>query len=262
MRHRILIVEDDADVRRALTIRLKAAGYDVTTAADETGALAAARDSPPDLVLLDLGLPRGDGYEVMDRIRRIGRLAAVPVVVLSARDPETEGPRSRAAGAVAFLTKPPDPGQLLRVIADNVSKVGARPRTTPKILLVEDDLDTRTGLSIRLEAHGFDVVEAPDGASAVAVAVRERPDLIILDLGLPGGDGFALIQRFRTHAVLSPTPVIVLSARDPAANRARALDWGAAEYFQKPADDQALLEAIRRALGGRTSGTAPTVAGP
>jgi len=245
---RILIVEDDADVRRALTIRLTAAGYDVTSAADGTDAVAAARDVPPDLVLMDLGLPTIDGYALMDRIRRIGGLAGIPIVVLSARDRVTEEPRSRAAGAVAFFTKPPDSDQLLRVIADNLWKVEEESSETPKILLVEDDLDTRTGLIIRLEAHGFEVVEALDAASAIAVGVRDRPDLIILDLGLPGGDGFALIQRFRNHGALSSTPVIVLSARDASTNRARALESGAVEYFQKPADDQALLDAIRKAL--------------
>jgi DNA-binding response OmpR family regulator len=250
MQRRILIVEDDADVRRALTIRLKAAGYDVMTAADGASAIASARDVPPDLVLLDLGLPGGDGYAVMDRIRRIGSLSRIPIVVLSARDPRTEEPRSKAAGAVAFLSKPPDPDHLLRVIAENVWQVEGRPASGAKILLVEDDQDTRTGLTIRLESQGFAVVEALDAASALAVGVRERPDLILLDLGLPAGDGFALLHRFRSHGALFSVPVIVLSARDPASNRAKALDSGAAEYFQKPADDKALLEAIRRALRG------------
>lgn len=248
MQRRVLIVEDDADVRRALAIRLKAAGYEVTTAADDASAIAAARDVPPDLILLDLGLPGGDGYAVMGRIRRIGRLSRIPIVVLSARDPRTEEPRSKAAGAVAFLSKPADPAHLLRVIADHVWQTEARPGSAPKILLVEDDLDTRTGLTIRLEGHGFDVVEAVDAASAMAVAVRERPGLILLDLGLPAGDGFTLLHRFRSHGALHSVPVIVLSARDPASNRARALDLGAVDYFQKPADDKALLEAVRRAL--------------
>ncbi|MDP2959650.1 MAG: response regulator [Longimicrobiales bacterium] len=250
MPRRILIVEDDADVRRALTIRLKAAGYDVTTAVDGASAGASARDLPPDLVLLDLGLPGGDGYAVMDRLRRIGRMAHVPVVVLSARDPRTEESRSKAAGAVAFLTKPPDPAHLLHVIAENLWQVEAKAGSVARILVVEDDRDTRTGLIVRLESHGFDVVEAVDAASAVAVGVRERPDLILLDLGLPAGDGFALLRRFRSHGALFAVPVIVLSARDPATNRTEALDAGAVEYFQKPADDKALLEAIRRALRG------------
>lgn len=248
MQRRILIVEDDPDVRRALAVRLKAAGYDVTTSVDAASTIAAARESPPDLVLLDLSLPGGDGYAVMDRLRRVGRLSRIPVVVLSGRDPRTEEPRSKAAGAVAFLSKPPDTDHLLRVIAENVWQVEARPRSAARILLVEDDLDTRTGLAIRLESQGFEVVEAVDAASAVAVGVREQPDLILLDLGLPAGDGFALLQRFRSHGALSSAPVIVLSARDLATNRRRALEAGAFEYFQKPADDKALLEAIRSAL--------------
>ena len=124
----------------------------------------------------------------------------------------------------------------------------ARIDAHPKILLVEDDPDTRAGLAIRLESQGFDVVEALDGASAMGVAVREQPDLILLDLGLPAGDGFVLLQRFRSHGALSSVPVIVLSARDAATNRQKALDAGAVDYFQKPADGPALIEAIRKAI--------------
>jgi DNA-binding response OmpR family regulator len=222
----------------------------VTTAADGASALASARQTPPHLVLLDLGLPAGNGYVVMERIRRMGSLAAVPIVVLSGRDARQEEPRSRAAGAVAFLTKPPDTDELLRVIAENVWAADPKPGSAEKILLIEDDQDTRVGLALRLEHHGFHVVEAMDAASAVAVGVRERPDLVVLDLGLPAGDGFAVLQRFRSHAALSSTPVIVLSARDRATNRPRALDLGAVDYFQKPADEQALLDAIRKALRG------------
>ena len=248
MKRRILVVEDDADLRRALSIRLKAAGYEVTATADGTSALASARETPPSLVLLDLGLPVVDGYEVMDRIRRIGGLAGVPIVILSARDPAQEEARARAAGAVAFVPKPHDPARLLRVIAEQLWEPAARIDAHPKILLVEDDPDTRAGLAIRLESQGFDVVEALDGASAMGVAVREQPDLILLDLGLPAGDGFVLLQRFRSHGALSSVPVIVLSARDAATNRQKALDAGAVDYFQKPADGPALIEAIRKAI--------------
>jgi len=83
----------------------------------------------------------------------------------------------------------------------------------------------------------------------VAVARRETPDLILLDLGLPAGDGFLVLERLRAMTGLVATPVIVLSARNPANNEQRALQAGAVAFFQKPPDSREFLTEIRRALG-------------
>ena len=88
-----------------------------------------------------------------------------------------------------------------------------------------------------------------DAVSAVAVARQETPDLILLDLGLPAGDGFLVLERLRALPGLAATPVIVLSARDPANNERRALEAGAVAFFQKPPDNREFLAEIRRALG-------------
>ena len=117
-----------------------------------------------------------------------------------------------------------------------------------KILVVDDDQDLVLGLGMRLRAHGFDVVSANDSYTAVAVARRERPDLLILDLGLPAGEGFVVMERMRSIGELANTPVIVLSARDPIGNRDRSHKLGAHAYFKKPADNEQLLEAIRDAV--------------
>jgi DNA-binding response OmpR family regulator len=123
-----------------------------------------------------------------------------------------------------------------------------------KILIVDDDEHLLLGLAAKLKANGYAVVSAMDGVAAVAVARKEAPDLIILDLGLPAGDGFLVLERLRAMTDLVATPVIVLSARDPAINKQRALKpGGAVAYFQKPPDNRELLAEIRRALGEKVS---------
>jgi two-component system KDP operon response regulator KdpE len=117
-----------------------------------------------------------------------------------------------------------------------------------KILIIEDDPDLRRGLNLRLRANNYDTAFAADAIMALNIAKKEAPDLILLDLGLPGGDGFLVLERMKNIASLACTPVIVLSARDPKANEKRALDAGAEAFFQKPVDDQELLKAIQRAL--------------
>jgi DNA-binding response OmpR family regulator len=119
-----------------------------------------------------------------------------------------------------------------------------------KILIVDDDPDICQGMQVRLEFSGYDTCIAADALSGVSVADKEEPDLIVLDLGLPAGDGFLLIDRVKTHPTLSAIPIIVVSARDARANRARAITAGATAYLQKPVDNVEFLAVIRRALGG------------
>src|ERR1700674_6110106 len=98
----------------------------------------------------------------------------------------------------------------------------------PKILVVDDDPDLVRALRLRLRASNYEVATASDGYTAIAQAKKDRPALIILDLGFPVGDGFVVLDRLQNNDTLSSVPVIVLSARDPQSNQERALKAGAA----------------------------------
>jgi DNA-binding response OmpR family regulator len=124
-----------------------------------------------------------------------------------------------------------------------------------KILIVADDPDLRRGLNLRLRANHFDTAYATDGFSAIAMAQKERPDLIILDIGLPAGDGFIVLDRLQQSAQLSSIPVVVLTARDPQFNRELAMEAGACAFLQKPADNNELLDVIRTTLNPAWPGT-------
>jgi DNA-binding response OmpR family regulator len=124
--------------------------------------------------------------------------------------------------------------------------------TQKKILIVDDDPDVRLGLHVRLKANHYDVIFAADGMASIAEARKHMPDLIILDLGLPAGDGFSVMERLKKNDSLSLIPVIVVSARDRSANKDRALKAGAMAYLQKPVDNAQLLSVIRKALGEKS----------
>jgi DNA-binding response OmpR family regulator len=117
-----------------------------------------------------------------------------------------------------------------------------------KILIVDDDPDLRRALKIRLRASHYQTVQASDGHSAIDMARKEQPSLIILDLGLPVSDGFVVLKNLQDSDTLSTIPVIVLTARDPKFNEWKSLQAGATAFFQKPADSQQLLNVIRAAL--------------
>src|SRR2546423_2802364 len=113
-----------------------------------------------------------------------------------------------------------------------------------KIMIVDDDPELRMALKMRLRAHQYETVSACDGYSAIALAQKERPNLIILDLGLPAGNGYSVLKRLQESDALSSIPVIVLTARDPLGNEERTLDAGATAFFQKPADINELRQVI------------------
>jgi len=121
-------------------------------------------------------------------------------------------------------------------------------REKKKILIVDDDPHLRLALKIRLRANHYDTVQASDGNSAIVVAQKEQPDLIILDLGLPAGDGLAVLERFKESDTLSQIPVIIMTGRDPQFNEQKTLQAGATAFFRKPPDVSELLDVIRVAL--------------
>lgn len=125
--------------------------------------------------------------------------------------------------------------------------------TGKKILIIDDDQDLLLGLTARLKANGYGVICATNAISGITVARKEAPDLVILDLGLPADEGFLVLEQMRRLTDLVATPVIVLSARDPAGNEQRALDAGAVAFYQKPPDNHQFLTAIRHALGETTA---------
>jgi two-component system KDP operon response regulator KdpE len=134
-----------------------------------------------------------------------------------------------------------------------------RPRAGPVVLIVEDDDPVRTALARDLVAHGFRVDEVADGTAALARWEARRPDVILLDLGLPDVDGTTIIRRVRRDAA---TPILVLSARDAEATKVEALELGADDYVTKPfgmPELHARLHALLRRSAGPASSPAGTV---
>jgi DNA-binding response OmpR family regulator len=128
--------------------------------------------------------------------------------------------------------------------------------SVPTVLVVDDDADARRYLGIRLTASGYATVSAGDGAAALAIARRDKPDVVLLDLGLPDADGLAVLRSLRSDPATAGIPVIVMTVSAPTVDRARALAAGATDFFQKPADNGALLASIATAIAGAAAGHA------
>lgn len=117
-----------------------------------------------------------------------------------------------------------------------------------KILIVDDDPVARQILHTQLRSQ-YEIAMTSDAMTAFAEARKIRPDLIVLDLGLPAGGGYSVLQRLKAIPALAVIPVLVVSGLDQAANEQKALDAGAAAYLKKQPSDDTLLEKIHELLG-------------
>ncbi|HEY2746726.1 MAG TPA: response regulator [Polyangia bacterium] len=250
----ILVVDDDRYTTYILKGMLVAAGYRVFLAHDGDAALGAAREKKPDLVTVDLRMPGVDGLAVVEILKHDPDTRKMPIVVLSVTD---DRDRAAAVGADAFLQKPIDAEPLLDCIARLLAERG---KSRQKILLVDDDPGIRMICRDVLESQGYLVREAGEGENAQKEARRFRPDLVLVDVMMPGMDGFTLAQKLRGDRETSLTPIIFLSARGQTADKVRAFKLGAEDYLVKPFDSAELVARVEKALARRDLelGASPT----
>lgn len=116
-----------------------------------------------------------------------------------------------------------------------------------KILIIDDDDDARLLLSLRLKAAGYDTAVAADAREAITMVRRVQPAAILLDIGLPDGSGFLVLDRFKRIPALAHIPIIIVSAEEPQEAEGTALARGALAFLQKPVAQKALLAAVQRA---------------
>ncbi len=250
----VLVVDDDRTTGFILKGMLLKAGYRVLLAPDSDSALNIARDMKPDLITVDLRMPEVDGLALVEILKHDPDTRKTPVVVISVSD---DRERAIAVGADIYLSKPIDLAPLEDAITRLLSERGQRRQ---KIMLVDDDPGIRMICRDVLEAHGYLAREAEDGQKALAEARRFRPDLVLVDVMMPGMDGFDLAQRLRGDRDTSLTPIIFLSARGQTADKVRAFKLGAEDYLVKPFDAAELVARVERALARRDLelGASPT----
>ena len=240
-RKKVLVVDDDAEIRQTLSEQLRMFGFEVSEAADGLSAWTEIRQNAPDAVLLDLAMPRLGGLETLKAIRAFDP-AIVNVVVTGLSDPDLHR-RALELGAVAVLEKPVGGGQLARVLGRPAFLAPAPPR----VLIVDDDAEVREMLEELLAPHGFEVATAPNGDLAMQAIARRAPDVVLLDVVMPGLSGVEILQAIQTIA--PRVKVIMVSGGATPEQRMRSLALGAFDFVRKPVDTAYLLRSIDVAVG-------------
>ncbi len=214
-------------------------------AADGQSALEVARARRPDIIVLDVLLPRMDGWTVLRALKESPETRSIPVVVHSVVDNRAFG---FSLGAFDYLVKPVAPGRLFEIL----SRAGVL-GYPGYVLIVDDDEDIRELLERELQAAGFRTVAVSGGAEALARIERETPSSILLDLMMPDPDGFEVIFRIRDNPALRRVPVVVMTARDLTPADYERLNGSAQRILGKGADMTRLVQDVLRSIGQERS---------
>lgn len=203
----VLVVDDDPAVHDVLRLTIAKEGYRLLHAYDGAEAVEIARRERPDVITLDVMMPKLDGWTVLGKLKSDPALAAIPVIMLTIVDERTLG---YSLGAAEYMTKPIDRNRLLELLRRFAAKAGQA-----TVLVVDDSEDVRAVVRQTVEKSGLKTVEAENGQAALDwLAKNPVPDLVLLDLMMPVMDGFTFLERVQAIPALSRMPIVVLTAKD------------------------------------------------
>ncbi len=246
---KILIIEDEKVLSDVLQSKITKEGFDVIAAGDGEDGYNKIKSEKPDLILLDIVMPKMNGYEVMEKMKEDKN--NTPVIVISNSGQPVEIEKLKQLGVVDYLIKTKfDPSEVIekmkKYLSGKKNMIKVEPEIKPieveggakggkKVLLVEDDSFLREICSKKLAKEGFSVFEAVDGEQAVKNLEKIEPDIILLDVILPALDGFEVLSQIRSskNEKVKKTPVIMLSNLGKDDDIEKALKMGATDYMIK-----------------------------
>jgi signal transduction histidine kinase/DNA-binding response OmpR family regulator len=206
----ILVIEDDPSALRLLREYIEPLGYTLRAAADGERGLEMAAQQRPLAILLDVLVPRIDGWEVLRTLKADPNLRDVPVVMVTIVDEREVG---LALGAVDYLVKPVQRDALLACLA-RLGIAATSPARPPRILAVDDEPAALRLVEGYLAGSGFELVQAASGREALEMVQEQDVDLVICDLLMPDIDGFDVVARLKADARTAPIPILICTAHD------------------------------------------------
>jgi signal transduction histidine kinase/DNA-binding response OmpR family regulator len=234
----VLVIDDDPAAAQLMKRFLEKEDWQVAFAENGKKGIELARQLRPSVICLDVLMPGMDGWSVLSLMKNDPELAGIPVVITSMTDDKNMG---YALGASDYLTKPVNRERLLPVLNRLVPG-----RISPNILVIEDDIPTSQMMDKMLEKEGYRVTKAGNGLTALLCMEQEMPQLILLDLMMPGMDGFEFVEELRKREEWHQVPVVVVTAKTITPEERLRLNGYVKSYVQKAAFDRnALIRLIR-----------------
>jgi PAS domain S-box-containing protein len=240
----VLVVDDDPAVHDVLAATLDKQGYHLTHAKDGFEALNIMRNDPPDIVTLDVMMPKMDGWSVLGIMKSEAQLEHIPVIMLTIVDDRNLG---FSLGAAEYMTKPIDRNRLIALI-----EKFAASKKDGVVLAVDDDADVRAMVRTTIESVGMRVADATNGQEALDwLAANPKPALVLLDLMMPKMDGFEFLERVRENPEFVDLPIVVLTAKELTASERSFLAERTLLVLSKSAQPISKLGFALAAIAGR-----------
>ena len=202
----VVIVEDDRRSLELLELYIEATGVDVIAARDGQEGLEVVRRLHPAAVVLDLYLPKLDGWDVLALLKADPKTSAIPVIIVSMVDERGKG---FALGAADYLVKPVGRDEVLAAL----NRALAMPESQPSVVAIDDDPKALALVTTVLEREGWTVLQAVSGEDGVALARSLHPSVVLVDLVMPGMDGFDVVARLRRDPETASIPIVILTAK-------------------------------------------------
>ena len=242
---RLLVIEDDPAAAQLLQSYLVAAGYDVVLCEQPQRAVELAVELQPSAVTMDIVMKPVNGWELLSKLKGDPRTSGIPVIVVTVVDQPATG---ALLGADEYVVKPVEKATLLAAVERCMNRRG-RIGQAGSILVIEDDHPTREFIAELLSKHGYTVDTAAHGTEARARVASSLPELVILDLILPGLSGFQLLAEWRGDSRTSDLPVFVLTSKDLTAEEKDYIRVNTGALFQKQDQwQEALIRQLHRAV--------------
>lgn len=246
----VMIVDDDPDILEGIKAILETRDYRLATARDGLQCMELIQKETPDLLILDMMMPRMDGFAVIKELRGNPKFVGLPIIILTtviedAAYRRYELETGLAMDVQAYIEKPAPPDEILRQVSSIVEQ--------PYIIVADDDPDILEAITTVLESCPYQVASATDGLQCLEMVRKRTPDLLILDLLMPRMDGFAVIRELRSEPSYANLPILVLTTVVEDASRRRyeletGRDMSVESYLQKPVPPEELLRKVGDAL--------------
>ncbi len=255
----VLLVDDDRDFVEAIKTSLENQGFQVSTAFDGEEGLTKAMKLKPNLIILDIMLPRKEGYAVCHDLKENETTSHIPILMLTSLGKKEEGKSgaeivAKGHKADGYLEKPIEPSVLVEKAKSLIEKTGVVREKQLKVLLIDDGPDFIGAVKTILEENNYKVIVSYTGENGIIAANSEDPDIILLDVMLPEKDGYAVCKELKEDKKTRYTPIIMLTSvgkklTEPDYAKAIAVTHRADDYIEKPVEAKELLKRIHHLIG-------------
>jgi two-component system, cell cycle response regulator len=259
MERTVLVIEDDHMNMKLMRSLMGLGGYRMLEATDAETGLRLAAEHRPDLILMDVQLPGLDGLSATRRLKETPELTSIPVIALTGLAMEGDREKALAAGCQDYISKPINTRSFLDSIGallvpekngGGIEPIApaSRHRSYRRILVVDDDPMNVKLVDAILKKDGYESLKATNGIEALEQVEEHHPDLILLDVMMPGKDGYQVTRELKGSPATAGIPIIMITALNGTEDKVRGLECGADEFLTKPVNAAELLARVKSML--------------